>query len=84
MRLRQLARPLGNAVLERLIEMPQLSLRSLLSGEVTTDGGDVDRAPATRVVDPEPVNKEGNCATGLEVAEVEFADPAAIAHDAGP
>src|SRR3982074_1358476 len=84
MRLCQFAGSVGNAVLERLGGMPPLGLRPLLGRKVATDGCDVDRAPATRVVDPEPVDKEGNCGTGLEVAELELADPAAIAHDARP
>src|SRR3981081_1002775 len=83
-RICQLDGPLGHPMLEGLVQPAQFSLRPLLQPEVAADGRNIHRLSGARIVDAEPIHKERDLRTQLEMAEVDLADPAPLPHHDRP
>ena len=83
-RICQLDGPLGHPMLEGLVQPAQFSLRPLLQPEVAADGRNIHRLSGARIVDAEPIHKERDLRTQLEMAKVDLADPAPLPHHDRP
>src|SRR3979409_1340726 len=83
-RICQLDGPLGHPMLEGLVQPAQFSLRPLLQPEVTADGRNIHRLSGARIVDAEPIHKERDLRTQLEMAKVDLADPETHQHPTRP